>query len=151
MSCGLFIFYKTSQFVYQVDLIFMLSINSHAFTTLSFDEYRYVCGNFLFYKSCFRHIKELKLSKFGTTNIINVCVYQDYQNVLQKFKLVKKTVISCIRPIISIHNLRLSDPSLMSSYHQIHDHTVILLQNPDLLINLLLFNTFLLYKIIRVV
>lgn len=73
LSFGLFISSKTSQFIHQGDPIFILFSNSHAFTVLSLDQCRHVCGNLLFCKFCFQQTKKLKSPKFGATNIINVC------------------------------------------------------------------------------
>lgn len=129
----------------------MLGINLHAFTILSLDQYGHVRSNCLFCKFCFQYIKELKSSKFGTTNIINVCACQDYSDILKELMLVEEVVIACIHLIILIPKLKLSSASLLVLYHQIHGHVVILPQNPGLLLDLLLSNALLLDKIIKVV
>ena len=95
----------------------MLGINSHTFTALNFDQYEHVRDNFLFCKSCFQHIKELKFLKFGATNIINICAYQDYLVVFKEFTLVEEAVIICAYPIIFILKLKSSGTSLSLSYH----------------------------------
>lgn len=129
----------------------MLDINSYTFTASNLDQYGHVCGNFLFCKSYFRYIKELKSHKFGVTNIIDVCTYQDYLDVLKELILVKKAVIVCAYPIISILKLRPNGVSLLVLYHQILGHAVILPQNPGLLLYLLFFNGLLLNKIIKMI
>ena len=149
--CGLFITSETSQFVHQGDPFFMLGINSHAFTSLSLDQCGYVRGSFLFCKSCFRYIKDLKFPKFGATNIINVCACQDYPDVFKEITLVEEAVIARAHPIISILKLRPSGASLLASYQRIRGHAVILPQNPGPLLDMLLSNAFLLHEIIRVV
>ena len=151
LFCGLFIPFQTSQFVHQGDSIFILGLNSYAFTILSLDQYRHVCNNFLFCKSYFRYIKKLKSLKFSTINIINICICQDYPDVLKEFMLVKKAIIARAYLIISIFKLRPNNTSLLASYHQICGYAVILSQKPGLLLNLLSFNALLLHKIIRMV
>lgn len=151
LSCSLFIPSKTSQLVYEKDPIFIFDINSHAFTALSFDQYGYFCGNFLFCKSCFHHIKELKSLKFDATNIINISIYQIYPNVPKKLMLIEEAVIAYAHPIISIFNLKPSGTSLLASYYQRYSHTVILPPSPAFWLDLLPSNAFRLYKFNRVV
>lgn len=115
-----------SQNIIQANSIFQHVFNSSAFTILSFNSCDYNNGNFRFYQSGFHYIKELNVSKFGAINVINVCPYQDYLDVLKDLILVKKVVITCAYPIISIIKLRSSDRSFMTSYHQTRSHIVVL-------------------------
>lgn len=73
-------------------------------------------NKFRFCRSCFYHIQELNIPKFGTSNAVNVCPCQDYSNVFNNFIILEKVVIACAYLIILILKLKPSNLSFLISY-----------------------------------
>lgn len=71
-------------------------------------------------------IQKSKTHQFGYLNSINTYNCYNYLQIFQDFILMKKTIITCIYPIISILKLRLSG-NISIFYLKIHSYIIVLL------------------------
>lgn len=83
---------------------------------MNLDSYGHNNSKFRFYRFYFHNIQELNVPKFDIINVVNVCPYQDYPNILKNFIIVEKAVIAYVYPVISIFKLKPSGLSFSTLY-----------------------------------
>ena len=112
------------------------------------------CGctdnSFQFCKSCYGIIIEKKILKFRSANYINISPYQKYLDILSNLTPIKEAFIARTHLVISIIKLRPSGSNSSTSYYRIQGHTVVLLQNPELLFTILPSSTLAPHDVIRI-
>lgn len=95
----------------------VLAIKATVIVDDDLDYYRYIHNNSYFCKFYYSIIVKKKISKFGSTNYINILLCQKYLDDLNNLTFIKKTFITCIHSIISIIKCKLSRTSLTTLYH----------------------------------
>ncbi len=127
--CGLFIPFGTGTLLTKIHPEFVSAIEVAVIVDDDLDYCGRTDNSSHFCNTCYSIIIEKQISKFGSTNYINVLLCQKYPEVLNDLPLIKEAFIACAHSVISVIKLRPSIIGLTTSYHLIRGHTIILPQN----------------------
>ncbi len=104
-------------------------------------------GSFNFYHDCSTSINEGREPKFGIFNKIPLFCCQYYLTSLEDLISAEETVIIRIHPVVIILKLCPNNNFNPGIYRGVYRHSVLLLQNPGLLLTLLLLETTFMYDV----
>ena len=95
-------------------------------------------SDYLFCHSCFNAIEQKCPLKYSALNGVNVSFCQYYPHALCDLTLTEECLIARSHLIASILKLCLNDVHNSVIYNQLHDHVVVLSQDPGSLLDILL-------------
>ncbi len=149
--CSLFISKKESQIYAINDCLIRNFITSGLLTLSHIDCYAISDNHIYLCLTCSRSLSLGNQPKFGIFNSLPRIDCQLYSPALADLSMAEEAAIARAHPVVSIFKLRSSGAFNLVIYSRIKDHTVLLPQNPALLLTLLLSSTLALYDVIRIV
>lgn len=103
--CGLFVWPLSLAIVLKSDPIFIAALNNHIMNLVYLDYYDQKVDKYCFCFLCYHLMKQKKVSKFSSSNKVNVVICQDYPLVFETFILVKEILIAWCHLVIPILKL----------------------------------------------
>lgn len=113
------------------------------------------CGHdsefFDFCQECWRYIRDGELPKYGISNKMSRLYCQHYPPQLHGLTTAEEVVIARAHPVVTILKLRPNEKFNPGSYGGVRGHSVLLPQNPGLLLTLLPSETTSIDDVLRIV
>lgn len=116
---GLFIPFGAGIMMTKIYLDFISLIKVAVIIEDDFDSYGHIVADSHFCKFCYAIVVEKKFLKFRFRNCINISFYHNDPNIFNNLTAIKKAIIACVYPIMSIIKLKPSNSDCFVLYHQI--------------------------------
>lgn len=148
---NLFILFRANTLLIKVYSKFVSTIKATVIVDNNSNYCRHTDNSSHFCKSCYSITVKKKIPKFGSAKYINVLPCQKYSDIFNDLTSVKKAFITCTHLVMSVIKLKPSGFRSTVLYYWIWGHTVILIQNPGLLLTILLSSILAPYNMICIV
>ncbi len=133
------------------DAVLMAVFETHIFHYCNLDVCGCCSGSFNFCHNCWTYVSGSREPKFGISNKMSKLCCQYYPTLLEDLTSTKKAVIAKGYPVVTILKLKPNNNFNPGIYRGIHRHSVLLPQNPGLLLTLFPSETTFVDDILRVV